>query len=319
MNTVNDFTPAWWLPNGHLQTIWGAFVKRQIDIVTRRERIELEDGDFLDLDWAGPENGPIVLVLHGLGGSIDSHYSKGLLKAITEQGWRGLFMHFRGCSGEPNRLPRVYHCGEIEDVHAVINLVKHREPNTPLAVVGFSLGGNVIIRWLAERGHGNQLSAAAVVSPPFDLKKSAEHLNKGFSRVYQWYLLRDVRLSLKRKFEIIDCPIDENDIFQARSFWQFDEKVTAPLHGFTGADEYHQVASSRQYLNKIRTPMLVLHALDDPLTTEDSIPHPQELSSSITLELSQFGGHVGFVGGTHPLQAEYWLEKRIANYLRHYL
>lgn len=284
-----------------------------------RERLELPDGDFIDLDWSENGSGPIVIVLHGLEGSSDSPYARGIMHAIEQRGWRGVVMHFRGCSGEPNRLARSYHSGDTGDLAYFINTLRQRGPRTPLAVVGFSLGGNVLLKWLGKAGGDAPLRAAVAVSVPYVLRGAAERLNHGFSRLYQWQLLRSLRGNVVEKRRHIKLPLKIQDLSALRSFRDFDEYVTAPLHGFDSADHYYTVSSSRQYLKGITVPTLLLHSRDDPFMTEAAIPEQQELSESVALEVSARGGHVGFVAGAWPWQARYWLEERIPAYLDRYL
>lgn len=319
----NPFKPAWWLTNSHLQTIWPTLCQtcsKTIQIQLERERIELPDGDFIDLDWVGKDKeGPIVLILHGFEGSIESPYAKRMLQKIANQGWRGAFMHFRGCSGEPNRLARGYHSGETADVSCVLKYLLKREPNANIAAIGYSLGGNVLLKWLGETGKKNPLKAAIAISVPFDLHKASKRIQRGFSRFYQWYFLKCIRERLNRKFKAIPPPIDPGLLTTAQSFVDFDNRYTAPLHGFTNVDEYYSVSSCRQYLRDICTPTLIVHAKDDPFMTEDVVPSADELSPYVTLELSETGGHVGFVGGSVPWRPQYWLEERVPDFLREFL
>lgn len=314
-----SFKPAWWLRNPHMQTLWPVFMRREIkDIPTERERIELPDGDFIDLDWVGEKkNGPTVMILHGFEGSIDSHYAKGTLRRCNEYGWQGVFMHFRGCSGEPNRLPRGYHSGETSDVTYIINLLRERIGHQPLAVIGYSLGGNVLLKWLGETGSNNPLSAAVAVSVPFELQKAATRIQYGFSRCYQWYFLKCLRRRLTHKFDFVaDAPVHPSELLSVHTISEFDNIYTAPLHGFKDAVEYYTEASSRQYLSSVQVPTLILHAKDDPFMSEDVIPQSHELSPCVKLELTELGGHVGFVSGKYPWRPEYWLEQRIPQFLR---
>ena len=313
--TQSPFKPAWWLPGPHLQTLWPTFCRRKLkNLELRRERFELPDGDFLDLDWVG-EKGPLVLLLHGLEGSVRSPYAEGMLQALLKKGWRGLFIHFRGCSGEPNRLERGYHSGETQDLAAVVAMVKAREPSTLLAAIGYSLGGNVLLKWLGETGENNPLSAACAVSVPFELAKAAQRFQEGFSRLYQWHLLRCLRKSISRKFQQ-NGPLN---LAAIKTIRDFDEQFTAPLHGFKGADDYYERSSCRQYLAKIKVPTLLLHAQDDPFMTKEVIPKNEELSAQVQLELSLSGGHVGFISGKLPWKSEYWLEQRVPQFLQAYL
>ena len=310
------FTPAWWCRNGHMQTLWQSLFRHLPRIALRRERIELPDGDFIDLDWNECRRGPIVVILHGLEGSSSSVYARGMLKAIQDQDWRGVVMHHRGCSGEPNRLPRSYHSGETGDFSHILDVLHRREPHTAFAAVGYSLGGNVLLKWLGETGNRDRLRAAAAVSVPLLLRRAADRLETGFSRLYQWELLRRLRRSLGRKRARIDVPLTVQDVAALRSFREFDEHVTAPLHGFTGADHYYSAASSRQFLKHIAIETLVVHALDDPFMTPDVIPAHDELSDAVRFELYPHGGHVGFIAGHWPWRAHYWLETRVPEFLR---
>lgn len=321
MAETNEFKPAWWLRNSHLQTIWPALCRPNIkDINLKRERVELPDGDFIDLDWAPAQKndqGPIVLILHGLEGSIDSHYAKSLLKRFTDHGWRGAFMHFRGCSGEPNRLARGYHSGETGDVEFMVRQLRDREPNVNIAVVGISLGGNVLLKWLGETQH-NMIDAAIAVSVPFELHKAASRMQQGFSRFYQWYFMKCLRERLIEKFEVTVSPVNPEVLREVRTMFEFDDKITAPLHGFNDVNHYYSSSSSRQYLRNINVPTLILHAKDDPFMSADVIPGPHELSPKIILEVTEHGGHVGFVSGKFPWRPEYWLDQRIPDFLKDY-
>ncbi len=311
------FKPAWWLRNPHLQTLWPTLCRPAIkNLPLQHERFELPDGDFVDLNWVGAGTGPIVLLLHGFEGSIESHYAKGMLQVIKQNGWRGVFMHFRGCSGEPNRLPKSYHSGETGDVHTVMAALRQREPDTRFAAVGFSLGGNVLLKWLGETGNDNFLSAAVAVSVPFELHNSATRIGQGFSQLYQWYFLKCLRDRLEDKFQKVPPQINYPPLSELRTIKDFDDKITAPLHGFNGVHDYYNKSSSRQYLKNIRVPTLLLNAKDDPFMTEDVIPRPQELSPAVKLEVTEAGGHVGFVAGNFPWRPEYWLEKRVPRFLQ---
>lgn len=307
------FRPAWWLPGAHLQTMWPALTPRGLRVPIRRRRIELPDGDFIDVDWVG-ERGPIVVVLHGLGGSSASHYARGILRTVASRGWRGALMHFRGCSGEANRLPRGYHAGETGDLHSFIAMLRQREPRTPLAAVGYSLGGNVLLKWLGEQGAAAPVRAAVAVSVPFDLANAAARLHRGFSRVYELRLLRSLQQGVARKAARLALPWDRRTIAAIKSLREFDERITAPLHGFRDADDYYARATCRPYLSGISTPTLAIHAADDPFMSPTAVPKAREFSAAITLELASRGGHVGFVGG-EPWAPRYWLETRIPAFL----
>lgn len=313
MIVPSRFQPARWLRGGHAQTIWPTLLRPRVPLSPRRERVVLQDGDFVDVDWVG-EAGPIVIVLHGLAGSIDSQYVRGLLRECARRGWRGALLHFRGCSGEPNRLPRSYHAGDTGDLQAVVDLVRAREPTTPLAALGYSLGGNALLKWLSEQGAAAPLVAAVAVSVPFDLAAATARLARGFSRIYERRLLNCLKRSLAQKQAVMDLPWRHEDIAAITSLREFDERITAPLHGFRGADDYYARASCRGLLSGIAAPTLIVHALDDPFMPASVVPHARELAADTVLELSPHGGHVGFVSGA-PHAPRFWLEQRVPDFI----
>ncbi|KTD08519.1 hydrolase [Legionella jamestowniensis] len=315
------FKPAWWLANSHAQTLFPTLTRRIQAPVDSNERLELPDDDFIDLAWAVnglPKDAPVVVLLHGLGGSIESTYIAGLMHALNRQGWRAVLMHFRGASKEPNRLPRAYHSGDTGDLNFFLQTLTKREPHTKKAAVGVSLGGNVLLKWLGENGAQKLLEAAVAVSVPFQLRLVADKISQGFSRVYQNYLLRRLKAVFTQKIGALNSNLPDplKDIERWQCFWTFDEYVTAPLHGFPNVHAYYREASSRNYLSHITTPTLIIHALDDPFMTPDVVPLENELSQDIILELSDSGGHVGFITGNVPGVPIYWLEQRIPDFLK---
>jgi uncharacterized protein len=314
-----SFKPAWWLPGPHLQTLWPNLLRRLPPIELCRERLELPDGDFLDLDWTSNSMAPIAVVLHGLEGSSGSHYAAGIMNSLQQHGWRVVLMHFRGCSGTPNRLPRGYHAGETGDLDHVVSVIRGREPGTPVAVVGFSLGGNVLLKWLGEQGAQAPIVAAAAVSVPFDLGNAADKLNRGLSRIYQWVLLRRMRKSMRSKWHAMGRVDGQSILDGIHSLRDFDERITAPLHGFSGAEDYYVRCSSRRFLKNIQVPTLILHAQDDPFMTPQSLPMTDELSSNVCLTLTQSGGHVGFISGSSPWRACYYAEQYLPAFLNKHL
>lgn len=279
--------------------------------------MELEDGDFLDLDWLGPNHAdtPVVLILHGLEGSSQSHYVRALAADLANRKLRACVMNFRGCSGEINRLPRSYHAGETQDPDFVINRIYQRFPSAPLFAVGYSLGANMLLKWLGEQSETALLIAAIAVSVPFDLGGCAAHLENGWSRIYQYRLLGNMKTTVRRKAHLLRNQIDVDRLLKTGTFRTFDNLGTGPVHGFQDADDYYTRASCRPFLRAINTPVLILQAADDPLMRTRSIPAAEKLGPGVTLEVSSHGGHVGFVGGLLPGLSRYWLDQRIMDYL----
>lgn len=319
------FAPAWWLRGGHLQTLWNSFCRRAPSLQRRRERLWLADGDFIDLDWHGPHDpeAPLVLVLHGLTGSSKSHYVLGLQEQLAESSWASVAINWRGCSGEPNLLPRAYHSGASDDLAEVIAHLQTARPLAPLYAVGYSLGGNVLLKYLGEAGVAAPLQKAVAVSVPFRLDQCADRIGLGFSRVYQAHFLREMVAYVKNKQHLFASQGNTEHLTALqrlgslqgmRTFWDFDGRFTAPLHGYTDANDYYRRASSRYFLPDIRIPTLLIQAENDPFVFRHSVPEPTELSISTTLELHRSGGHVGFVEGS-PLRPRYYLERRIPEWL----
>ncbi|VAW67861.1 Putative esterase YheT functionally coupled to phosphoribulokinase homolog [hydrothermal vent metagenome] len=325
----SQFTPASGLSNAHLQTLLPILLRKNLKFKGVKQRLELDDGDFLDLVWtekpannAAQKNKPIVIVFHGLEGSIHSPYAKGMMLAIKARGWIGLLMHFRGCSEFDNRLARTYHSGETADAKQLLNWLKKHYANANLAAVGFSLGGNMLLKLQAELAEASPFNAVVSVCAPLQLDACATRLNSGFSKIYQMYLLFYLKQKLRTKSTQHDYKklinFDVNNVHKIKNFWTFDDKVTAPLHGFLGADDYYKQCSSRQYLKNIKNPSLILLALDDPFMLPEIIPEEAELSATTQLELSLTGGHVGFINGT-VLKPKYWLEERVPEFLSEFI
>jgi len=321
----DPFIPALGLGNPHLQTLWGPLWRKKARLERQRERIWLADGDFLDMDWYGPHEAttPLVLVLHGLTGSSNSPYVVGLQQALAQQGWASVALNWRGCSGEPNLLPRSYHSGASEDLASVVAHLRAQRPLAPLYAVGYSLGGNVLLKHLGESGSTSSLLGAVAVSVPFRLDQCADRIGQGFSKVYQAHFMREMLEYIKEKqrrfkHEGLSEGLEElaalGSLENMRTFWDFDGRVTAPLNGFVDAQDYYRRASSRYFLGEIRTPTLIIQAADDPFVFPHSLPDPDELSSCTHFELQARGGHVGFIEGSLK-NPGYYLERRIPLWL----
>jgi predicted alpha/beta-fold hydrolase len=310
----SEFKTAYWLPERHSQTLFPTLFRRPIPLALTEEVLELPDGDFVELAWTEPtESGPIIALFHGLEGSIDSGYVQGVLKIVREFGWQGVLMHFRTCGKKGNRLPRWYHSGDSPDIDYFIDVLRERYPDRPLGAFGVSLGGNALLKYLGEKGTETPLSAAMAVSVPFDLANTAQHLTTGFSRVYQQHLVRLVRKKVLDKHKTMPLPIDLAAFNKATTFYHVDN-VAAKMHGFKSADDYYDKSSAGQFLKSIKVPTLVLHSENDPFMTPEAIPSQADLSPNVTLELTQSGGHVGFVYGNNPLKPKYWIDKRFREF-----
>jgi predicted alpha/beta-fold hydrolase len=319
------YTPAWWVPGAHLQTLWGKIVRRPPNITTRVERWDTPDGDELEirrLDAAagsGPDI-PRLLVLHGLEGTIHSHYLCGLLDQARRRGWAADVLIFRGCNGLIPRAARFYHSGETSDLDFVVRRLVQAHPTQPLVAAGFSLGGNVLLKWLGEQETGApaQLKAAAAVSVPFDLERGSRHIERGFSRLYTRHFMTTLRRKALAKLAQHPGLFDESRLNTAKTLYDFDEAVTAPVHGFAGASDYYSRSSSLQFLPRIRRPTLLLSAFDDPFLPQKVLHDVAKVASTNPLliaELHEHGGHVGFVAGHWPWQVVYYAEERVAGFL----
>jgi len=318
MITRSAFRPAWWLPGPHLQTLYPSLFRRRKTPALTRERFELADGDFIDIDWTRPADRMRVLILHGLEGSLESHYTGGLLYALQQNGYTAGLMYFRGRSGEPNRLRRSYHSGDTGDLETIMQHISRQYPNMKIAVIGFSLGGNVLLKWLGEKGRSAGITTAVAISVPLDLHHAALKLDSGLSRIYQRHLLNKLRLSVTAKALQHKPPFPVDRLRELNTFRKFDNEITAPLHGFRDVDDYYARSSSKQFLEHIEVPTLLLQAVDDPFLPASALPVNDELSASITMELSERGGHVGFIAGANPLRPRYWLEERIVQHLNEF-
>ena len=319
------YTPAWWVPGAHGRTLWGKLVRRSPPLVTRVERWPTGDGDEIELHRVEPlgptsMHGGRLLVLHGLEGTIRSHYLRGLLGLAQRRGWSADALIFRTCNGETTRARRLYHSGETTDLDRVVRRLLHSHPGQSLVLVGFSLGGNVLLKWLGEQGQGapSEVRAAAAVSVPFDLERGARFIERGFARVYTRHFLRTLRAKARTKLERDPDLFDASALDRARTLFEFDDVVTAPVHGFEGATDYYRRSSSLGFLTSIRRPTLLLSAYDDPFLPPDVLREVERIACGnrfLTAEFHQRGGHVGFISGRAPWAPRYYAEERVLDYL----
>ncbi len=285
--------------------------------------MELTDGDFLDLDWVSGRDGhelgddsPLVLLLHGLEGSANSGYARQLYGELTARRFQAVGLNFRGCSGEPNRLPRAYHSGETGDLAHVVRVLRERCPERVIGAVGFSLGGNVLLKYLGGRGQrGQGIDTAVAISVPFDLSAGADYVERGFSKTYRALLVRKLKRKVRIKAHIMSGEIDLARTLAVRTFREFDSAVIVPIHGFEDAEDYYRSSSSAQFLGSIRVPTLLIHASDDPFLPPECIPkRVTQRNPHIHTEFTRSGGHVGFVSGA-PWAPVFWGERRAAEFL----
>ncbi len=310
------YVPPAWLPGGNLQTIYAALLRQRARPPLQRERWDAPDGDFIDVDWFhGDASRPLVVLFHGLEGSSHSHYAQALLAALAARGWRGAFPHFRGCSGEMNRLPRAYHSGDAAEVAWILARMRKAAGSAPLYAMGVSLGGNALLKCLGERGGAAAALAdvAAAVSAPLDLMGAGYALGRGFNLVYSRMFLSTMKKKTLAKLEQFPGMVDRAAMLAAATLRDFDNVVTAPLHGYRDTDDYWTRASSKAGLRDVAVPTLVLNALNDPFMPARYLPDASEVSALVRLDYPSQGGHVGFVRGAWPGQLD-WLPQRILSF-----
>lgn len=309
-----------WLPGGNPQTLYPYFNKPSPLYRYRRERWELDDGDFIDVDWVdGSRTAPLVIFFHGLEGDSSSHYILSMINALQPYGWRSAVIHFRGCSGTPNRLARAYHSGDSLEIDWMLRRM-HREhaASQPIYVIGVSLGGNVLLKWAGENGeHANQMIAGiATISVPLDLAAAGAALDVGFNQVYARHFLISLKAKGLQKAAQFPGLLNATALKKCNTIYDFDNLVTAPLHGFRDTDEYWRISSSKQWLPHIRVPALVINARNDPFVPAASLPSAHEVSSTVLLEFPQQGGHAGFMRGPFPGKLD-WLPQKILSFFQY--
>ena len=319
LSSDQPYRPAWWLRNAHLQTLWGPLLRRPPAVDTRFDRWKMPDGDSVALERLVAEPGaPRLVLLHGLEGSSRSPYIRGMLAGAQTRSWSADVLVFRGCGGQANEARRFYHSGETTDLHEVLRRIRVEDPAAPLLVAGFSLGGNVLLKWLGELGPEAGVVAAAAVSVPYDLERGARHIHSGFAQVYERRFLASLqRKAIAKRARFPDLPSDEA-VLSARSIFDFDDRVTAPVHGFLDASDYYSKSSALGWLSEIEVPTLLLSARDDPFLPPevlDKVASTAASNAHLHLEIVPSGGHVGFVEGAVPWRARYYAERRALTFL----
>jgi len=314
------FDAAPWLPGGHAQTFAGWWLRNRTPTVdTRRHEIATEDGAVVTLDIAPiPHPRGVLLVLHGLEGCGSSGYVRETIRCAASRGILTAALNFRSCDGRPLCFPRMYNAGDTEDVRTVLHWLAGRNPHLPRAAIGFSLGGNLLLKLLGEEGEGADrlISSAAAVSVPFDLAAGAGRMERGLGRVYSWHFLRSLRRKVRSHAHLLEDRIDVEAALAARSLREFDDRATAPLHGYAGAAEYYRLSSSADFLDRIRVPTLLIQAEDDPLCGPVDLPR-REAAQNPHLHgcFVPRGGHVGFVGGSSPSSPRFWAEDEAVRFV----
>jgi predicted alpha/beta-fold hydrolase len=311
---MRPYRAPWWLPGGHLQTIYPYFLLKRRRPPYRRERWETPDGDFIDLDWVNErdDSAPLVALFHGLEGGSGSHYATALMRAAARRHWRGVVIHFRGCSGEPNRMPRAYHSGDADEIAWILQRLRALNPATPFFAAGVSLGGNALLKWLgrSQASARGIVDAAAAVSAPVDLMTAGDLLGTGVNRLYGHHFLQTLKRKSLAKLERFPALYGANIVRNARTLREFDNVVTAPLHGYRDTDDYWTRASSKPDLRHIEVPTLIVHARNDPFLPGRYLPATSEVSASVTLDFPDSGGHTGFASGSFPGNLD-WLPERL--------
>lgn len=333
INPAPKYHAPWWFKGGHLQTIYPPLSVRRPMIEYKRERWETTpngkpDGDFIDIDRlietpntagsSSAKKAPMLVVFHGLEGSSNSIYALNLMAAARQRGWRGMVPHFRGCSGEINRLPRAYHSGDSTEIDWILRRIKAEAPDQPVYVAAISLGGNASLKWLGEQGAaaGDIVQALAAISAPVDLSASGHALDQGFCKLYTKVFLSTMKQTALKKLVLHPGIFKQSIVEAAQSLHAFDDEVTAPLHGFRDADDYWSRASAKPGLMNIQVPTLLVNAQNDPFLPASSLPTKSEVSPHVTLDFPLDGGHVGFLSAPFPSNGG-WMPQRVFHFFEH--
>lgn len=321
---IRPFRPMPIFRNPHVQTIAGAYLRSTRGVSFERVRISTPDDDFIALDFPNvegaqlEENAPIVLLLHGMGGSARQGYAYEAYRQLAQAGIRSVGMNYRSCGGEVNLQPRTYHAGATEDVETVIAWLRERYPHVPLGIIGVSLGANVLVKFLGEAER--DIAAGAAISCPFDLYAGSKVLEKGISRFYGESVLGGLKESIQRKTDQIAHIVDIEKVMAARTLYEYDAVCTAPLHEFPDVRTYYDQCSAKQFVASIQTPTLIIRALDDPFLDPQDVPYKiLKKNEWIQAELTAHGGHVGFTEGGLPWRLQWWAHQEAARFMREHL
>jgi len=322
----NQFNPSFLLKNRHIQTLYSSLFRKIPPHDFFIEKFKLSDGDFVDCYWYNKQqtnsDKPIVILFHGLAGSYKSPYIQGTMRELDANSFNSVLMHFRGCSGVMNIEAKSYHSGKTDDALEFVNSLLVEYKKSKLFAIGYSLGGNMLLKLLGELGDKSPFIATMAVSAPMQLDICGDSMDSGFSKIYQRHLMKSLNESLEQKCDMHDMKslinLDKKNVKNFKTFWEFDDAYTAPIHGFKDAKDYYAKSSSKQFLKHIKTNTLIIHSSDDPFMTPKVIPNKDEVSLHVDLEIYQNGGHVGFIEGT-PFKPKYWLEKRVVEYFKRFI
>lgn len=322
---MNDYKAAFGLHNRHLQTLHSTFFRKREKLDFEIEKFILSDGDFLEAYWLNKpkknDDKPIVIIFHGLQGSYLSPYINGIMSLLSKSSFSCVLVHFRSCSGVMNDKLGSYHSGQTEDAREFITSVKKRFTSNNLFAIGYSLGGNVLLKLLGEEGKSSPFKAAISVCAPLDLDICADAISEGFSQLYEYNILRTLKRDLLLKYEIYDIEkligLKKEDVSKIRTIREFDENYTSKVFGFETAQNYYKLCSSKPFLKNIQVDTLLIHSKDDPFIKKDILPSKTDLSSKVNLELYPHGGHIGFISGS-IFKPIYWLDQKIINHFKNY-
>lgn len=312
----SSYRAPFWLPGGHTQTVWPALFRRVRKVTGNPDRLELSDGDFVDLEWSGQGSRRLAILSHGLEADLLTGYIQGMAAALVRRKWDVLVWNFRGCGNGPNRLLRMYHSGATEDLDAVVRHAMGKHPAESIALIGFSLGGNLTLKYLGEDAAAlpDRIRRAVAISVPCDLACSSRELSLLSNKIYMERFLIAMRSKIRAKDRMFPGKLDLTGLLRVRTFQQFDDRYTAPLHGFRDAADYWEKNSCRRFMAGIRVPALLINARNDPFLGDDCYPAAEAAASDwLHFEAPETGGHVGFP--TFGNGGEYWSETRAAEFL----